>query len=56
MFSKIFETIEGIAAYPIISMLIFLTFFIGVIIIVVRMKKEHIEAMGKMPLDDEAIK
>ena len=47
------ETIDGIEIYPIISFLIFFTFFIGLTIYVVRMKKDRINEIKNIPLEDE---
>jgi cytochrome c oxidase cbb3-type subunit IV len=46
------ETIEGIEAYPIISLLIFFSFFIGLGFWVFSYKKEKIEEMSQIPLND----
>lgn len=46
------ETIEGIASYPIISLLIFFIFFVGLGIWVLSYKKEKIEEMSHIPLND----
>ena len=51
MFSHYLESIEGIASYPLISLLIFIPFFIGVLIYVVRMKKEDADTMSNLPLN-----
>lgn len=44
------ETISGIEIYPIISFIIFFTFFTALIIYVVRMKKNTIEELSNIPL------
>ena len=51
MFSQYLESIEGIASYPLISLFIFIPFFIGVLIYVVRMKKEDVDRMSNLPLN-----
>jgi hypothetical protein len=51
MFSHYLETIEGIASYPLVSLLIFIPFFIGVLIYVVRLKKEDADRMSRLPLN-----
>jgi cytochrome c oxidase cbb3-type subunit 4 len=51
MFSHYLETIEGIASYPLTSMLLFIPFFVGVLIYVVRMKKEDADKMSQLPLN-----
>ena len=46
------ETIEGIESYPIISLLIFFIFFVGLAFWVFSYKKEKIEEMSQIPLND----
>jgi cytochrome c oxidase cbb3-type subunit 3 len=41
-----------VEVWPIISLSIFFIFFVGLIIYVVRMKKDYIEEMADMPLSD----
>jgi cytochrome c oxidase cbb3-type subunit IV len=38
------------AIYPIVSLLIFFAFFVGLLIVVKRMRKEHVEELANMPL------
>jgi hypothetical protein len=51
MFSNILQAIEGIEVYQIISSLIFVPFFVGVVVYVVRMKKEDADRMSQLPLN-----
>lgn len=46
------ETIAGVAIYPILSLLIFFAFFIGLGIWVFSYKKDKIEEMSQIPLRD----
>ncbi|AOC93275.1 MULTISPECIES: CcoQ/FixQ family Cbb3-type cytochrome c oxidase assembly chaperone [Flavobacterium] len=46
------ETISGIEIYPIISLLIFFFFFVGLGIWVFSYRKEKIEEMSNIPLDE----
>jgi hypothetical protein len=45
-------SIAGIDIYPMISLLIFFIFFVGLFIHVVRMRKTHIDYMSSRPLED----
>jgi cytochrome c oxidase cbb3-type subunit 4 len=45
------ETIRGIDIYPIISLFIFLFFFIAVLWYVKKMEKSKVERMSNLPLD-----
>jgi len=44
-------TIDGIEIYPVISILIFFTFFVGLGIYVWKTSKNHTDRMSQLPLD-----
>ncbi|MEQ9186087.1 MAG: CcoQ/FixQ family Cbb3-type cytochrome c oxidase assembly chaperone [Cryomorphaceae bacterium] len=46
------ETIAGIEIYPIISFVIFFTFFIGLFAYVLIMRKGYIEELENLPLNE----
>ena len=46
------DTIGGIEIYPIISFAIFFLFFVVVTTLVIKARKEHIDHMSALPLDD----
>lgn len=46
-------TIDGVSIFPIISLLIFVLFFVVMIARVVRMKKTYIAEMGTLPFEDD---
>ncbi|WP_026977863.1 cbb3-type cytochrome oxidase subunit 3 [Flavobacterium tegetincola] len=46
------ETIAGVEIYPILSLLIFFIFFVGLGIWVYGYKKEAIDDMSQIPLKD----
>ena len=45
------EGIDGVAIYPIISLLIFFIFFVGLFIWVGTAKKKYIEEVSNLPLE-----
>jgi hypothetical protein len=45
------ETITGIEIYPLISLVIFFTFFVALFLWVVTAKKEYINTVSNLPLD-----
>lgn len=53
MQKEILRSIENIEIYPIISLLIFVIFFVGMFWWVVRVDKSYIDHMKEMPLKDE---
>lgn len=46
-------SIEGIEIYPLISFLLFFTFFIVVLVFVFRQDKKHIQEMSNLPLEGD---
>jgi cytochrome c oxidase cbb3-type subunit 4 len=51
MYKEILRSIDNIEIYPILSLLIFLLFFVGMFIWVVKTPKEHIDHMESLPFD-----
>jgi cbb3-type cytochrome oxidase subunit 3 len=49
------ETIAGIEIYPILSLLIFFFFFVGLGFWVFSYKKDKIQEMSEIPLNDNSI-
>lgn len=47
------ESITGIEIYPMISLLIFFTFFVALFWWVITAKKDYIETVSNMPLDNQ---
>ena len=47
------ESITGIEIYPIISLLIFFTFFVVLFWWVFTAKKEYLETVSNIPLDNQ---
>ena len=52
MFKDNLTSIEGISIYPIISLLIFFIFFIGMFTWIIRTNKKQLEIISQLPLDD----
>lgn len=48
------ESITGIEIYPIISLLIFFAFFVGLFWWVITAKKEYINKMSNIPFDNQS--
>jgi hypothetical protein len=46
------ESISGIEIYPLISLVIFFTFFVALFLWVVTAKKEYIKSVSNLPLDN----
>ena len=51
MLSKILSSIDGISAYPILSLLIFVPFFIAVTIWIFKLDERYVKYMSELPLE-----
>jgi len=51
-FINYLSSIAGIEVYPLISLLIFFLFFVALFVYVFTAKKEHIEEVEVIPLND----
>jgi hypothetical protein len=47
------DTIEGVEIYPIISLVLFFLVFTTMLIIVMKMPKENIDEISRLPLDND---
>ncbi|MBV6641781.1 MAG: CcoQ/FixQ family Cbb3-type cytochrome c oxidase assembly chaperone [Cyclobacteriaceae bacterium] len=45
------ETITGIEVYPLISLIIFVVFFIGLFIWIIKSDKAQMDEISRLPLD-----
>uniref|UniRef100_UPI0035948ED1 cbb3-type cytochrome c oxidase N-terminal domain-containing protein n=1 Tax=Persicitalea sp. TaxID=3100273 RepID=UPI0035948ED1 len=55
-FKNYLDSIEGISIYPLISLVIFVTFFAGLLWYVLKMSRKHEDEMKAIPLDDGVVK
>jgi len=53
MFKEVLQSIEGVEFYTIVSMLILILFFIGIIIWLFKVDKKYIKHMSELPLNEE---
>lgn len=49
-----FEDINGIEIYPIVSLVLFFTIFITMVIIVFKIPKDSIEEISNLPLENDS--
>ncbi len=54
MYKDVLRAIEGISIYPLIALLFFFTFFVGVLVWAIRLRHDYIEEMGHLPLDHDS--
>lgn len=53
MFKEVLQSIEGIGIYTIVSMIIFMLFFIGMTIWLFKVDKKYIKTMSELPLKED---
>lgn len=49
----VIETIQGVEIFPLISLVIFVGFFIGMIYYLVKLKRSDIDRWSGMPLEED---
>jgi cytochrome c oxidase cbb3-type subunit 4 len=49
-FINYLESITGIGVYPMVSLIIFFTFFVGVTVYIMLGRKEYFETLSNLPL------
>lgn len=47
------EKIDGVEIFPIISLVIFFIFFVGLFLWVVTMKKSYVKEVSNLPLEND---
>lgn len=53
MIRNVLTHIGGVEAYGIVSIILFLLFFLGVLLWAFRLRRSHLDAMGRLPLEDD---
>ena len=56
MIGQVLSSIKDVEIFPIISLILFFSFFVGMLVVVFRMKKRYIDKMKHLPLEDERVK
>jgi len=56
MFKHYFEQVNNVEIWPIISLIIFITFFIGLLVWVAFVDKKYIKEMSNLPMEEDVDK
>ena len=51
MYNEILQATENISVYPLISLLIFVLFFVSLLVWVIKADKKYINKMSSLPLE-----
>ncbi len=52
MISEVLSSIKDVAIYPIVTLLVFFTAFLGVVVWAFRLQKSEVVRMSRLPLED----
>ena len=55
-FRNYLQAIDGVAIYPLIGLLIFTGLFVGLVWYLVRMDKQTVQKMSRLPLEDGTVR
>ncbi|MCU0342305.1 MAG: cbb3-type cytochrome c oxidase subunit 3 [Ignavibacterium sp.] len=53
MYKDILQSIEGISVYPIISLIVFVLFFVVILVWMIKVDKKYINKMENLPFENE---
>lgn len=53
MIRNVLSHMGGIELYGVVSLLLFFVFFLGMLIWVARLRRGHLDAMGRLPLEED---
>ncbi|MBT8387056.1 MAG: cbb3-type cytochrome c oxidase subunit 3 [Ignavibacteria bacterium] len=54
MIRNLLQSIEGVEIYPLISLLVFIIFFVVILVWMFRIDKNYIKKMEQLPLDSNS--
>lgn len=53
MYKEVLRSIENVEVFPVISLVIFVLFFVSIAIWAMRVPKDYIDHMSSLPMDDD---
>lgn len=56
MIQNVLSSIGGVGLYGIVSISLFFAVFVGVVLWAFALNKSHLDAMGRLPLDQEPVR
>jgi cbb3-type cytochrome oxidase subunit 3 len=51
MIRNLLQSIEGVEIYPLISLVVFVVFFVAILVWMLKIDKKYIKEMEQLPLD-----
>ena len=53
MIKELLQSVEGVSVYPIISLIVFVLFFVIILVWMLKVDKNYIKKMENLPLEKE---
>jgi len=53
MYKELLQSIDGVSIYPLISLVVFVIFFVVMLIWMIKVDKNYIKKMEKLPFENE---
>ena len=53
MINELLQSVEGVSVYPIISLIVFVLFFVIILVWMLKVDKNYIKKMENLPLEKE---
>lgn len=53
MIKQVLQSIEGVAAYPVVSLVLFLVAFLSILYAVWRISPAEVKRISRLPLEDD---
>lgn len=53
MIKELLQSVEGVSVYPIISLIVFVLFFVIILVWMLKVDKNYIKKMEKLPFENE---
>lgn len=53
MYKELLQSIDGVSVYPIISLIVFVLFFVVILVWMLKVDKKYIKKMENLPFEQE---
>jgi hypothetical protein len=53
MYKEVLRSIDGVEVFPVISLLLFFAFFVGVVVWSIGLDRQRVSELARLPLDGD---
>lgn len=54
MYKEVLRSIDGVEVFPVISLLLFFAFFVGVVVWSIKLDRQRVSELAHLPLDQDS--